>query len=145
MSTDSDVGPLGSDARSLTAVIDSRADQLTELRRRVRELATSVDCPDAVSSDLELVVSELATNVIRHTRAPSMNVHVEVESGAGRQQWTVCVDNQVLPISLDDDDGAPAPPAGGRGLRIVAAIMDDIDVSETDGRMTIRTSLAVST
>jgi anti-sigma regulatory factor (Ser/Thr protein kinase) len=140
VSTESSLGSIGS---SLETVIDTRPEQLTALRRQVRQLASRAGASSAIASDLELVVSELATNVIRHTRAPSMRVSVIVEPGDGRQEWTVCVENEVMPIPLDSDPVLEAP-AGGRGLRIVAAIMDVISVTEADGRMTIRTTRSVA-
>jgi anti-sigma regulatory factor (Ser/Thr protein kinase) len=123
-------------------VIDTRPVELSDLRRRVRQFVASVGCVDGLGQDLELVVSELATNVIRHTGAPSMKVHVDVATTGGHQQWTVRVENQVVPIRLDGS-GPVGVPSGGRGLRIVAAIMDDINVSESEGRMTIRATRAV--
>jgi anti-sigma regulatory factor (Ser/Thr protein kinase) len=135
--------PLESVGTSLETSVEARPEQLTALRREVRALASRAGVPTAVRSDLELVVSELATNVIRHTRAPSMKVSVAVEPGDGCQEWTVCVENEVVPIPLDGDPVIETP-LGGRGLRIVATIMDGISVTETDGRMTIQATRTVT-
>jgi anti-sigma regulatory factor (Ser/Thr protein kinase) len=124
-------------------LVESSPERLSGLRSEVRALASRAGVPAAVRSDLELVVSELATNVIRHTRAPSMTVSVDVEPGDGRQEWTVCVENEVVPIPLDGDPVVETP-VGGRGLRIVATIMDGISVTEADGRMTIRATRTVA-
>lgn len=141
------VEPAGADvssgARSLDVVVASSPDRLTVLRRMVRELAVGAGASPALTADLELVVSELATNVIRHTRAPSMAIAVRVDDDHGVQRWSVSVGNDVQPVEADDHAALDVPP-GGRGLRIVAAVMDDISVSEVGGRMTIRATLAVT-
>ena len=48
--------------------------ELSEIRRRVRAYVTDAGGGDDIADDLELVVSELATNVIEHTTSPTLTV-----------------------------------------------------------------------
>src|SRR4029077_1675063 len=51
--------------------------QLSEIRRRVRAYVADAGGSDDVADDLELVVSELATNVIEPTSPPTLTIRVE--------------------------------------------------------------------
>jgi serine/threonine-protein kinase RsbW len=128
--------------QELDQIVETSPERLTGLRGSVRRLAAAAGATPELSSDIELAVSELATNVIRHTYAESMRVIVRAERDGAVQQWTIQVENDVVPTPIDAELQTAAP-TGGRGLRIVAAIMDDITVSERQGRMTIKASRAV--
>lgn len=127
-------------------VVEACAPRLADVRRQVRAavLATAVptergtDDPDLaqVSADLELVVSELATNVMLHTDQSWIEVGIErtVDS------WVIEVDGAeglVGPIEDQAHPGAELVP-GGRGLLIVGALTDSVDVVERDGTHVIR-------
>ena len=84
----------------------------TQARRFARIFSAERGLPDPVAADLELVVTELVTNAIRHGDPP-IDVELNLTDSVVR--------GQVL-------DGSPAPPAlnpcpddrGGFGLTIVA-------------------------
>lgn len=80
-----------------------------------------------------LVVSELLTNVIRHTRPAAVN-------GVRKARLTVVRLPDVLNVCVRDFDPAlPKPSAasagdeGGRGLRLVGAVADDFGCSSVRG------------
>lgn len=101
-------------------------------RRFVEAAVTDLGRPD-VAAVGALLVSELVTNVIRHTAAATCRVCLgAVTDASGARAPSVVVE------VVDGDEGAdvaPGPPAGadeehGRGLRIVAALADDWGVRQ---------------
>ena len=99
---------------------------------------SGTDDPDLaqLSADLELVVSELATNVILHTNRSCIAVGIERTDDS----WVIEVDGAeglVGPIVDQAHPGTELLP-GGRGLLIVGALTDSIDVIERDGTHLIR-------
>jgi serine/threonine-protein kinase RsbW len=97
-----------------TGVFPGRADQVGRARREVaRYLA---DCP--VASDALIVLSELATNAVLHSRSRHdvFTVHAELTDCHAR-------------LVVEDAGGAWEPPTSaggesGRGLQIVAALAE---------------------
>lgn len=89
-----------------------------------------------LAADLELVVSELATNVIVHTDRECITVGVERTD----EGWVIEVDGAdalVDPI-VDHAPLGDEPQPGGRGLVIVRALTDTVEVVERDGARLIR-------
>lgn len=104
------------------------------IRRSVRDFLGHHDVPDEVVDDVELAVSELATNVIRHTPSTSISL------------VAVCHDGDVI-IDVAAADGVPSldhvelPPADqltGRGLYVVDQVMDDVRTADVDGARVVR-------
>jgi anti-sigma regulatory factor (Ser/Thr protein kinase) len=90
-------------------------------RHFARQVAASWGCD---STELSLVVSELATNACVHARSP----------------FTVSLNRQGSQVVVEVTDEDPAPAlvgprsngSSGRGLQIVAAIAHDWGVSDSD-------------
>ncbi|MEV6056925.1 ATP-binding protein [Streptomyces sp. NPDC052107] len=98
------------------------------LRRIVRAGLIHWGCPDLVDT-AELLLTELATNALRHGRGPEIDVHVYLKDDR-------CV--------MEVDDGSPHRPRlrqagpedeGGRGLFLVQALAEEWGVSP-DGTTT---------
>lgn len=95
-------------------------DSVTAARRFVADLLSTEE--PVVSESVQIMVSELATNCIRHT-PNGFELSVELTEEAIRVEVS------------DRGDGVPAqqnpPPTqpSGRGLRIVAALADDWGVT----------------
>lgn len=127
----------------LSTVVEARADRLAGLRRAVARFVRGAGGSAELASDLAIVVSELGTNVIRHTDVPTMTVSMHVDE----QQWTVVVENDLHEHAEPRGNHADAfaalesPPSGGRGLAIVASLMDSISVFEDDHRLIVRATL----
>lgn len=89
--------------------------------------------PDLVD-DFELAVSELATNVLRHTDSDSIGVAVRRIGG----DWVLDVADAERVPPLDSVE-LPAPSQiTGRGLFVVISVMDNVGVATIDGTQVVR-------
>jgi len=125
--------PNRADAR-LWLQVPAEASQLSSIRRSVRSYVAARGGDAEVVDDLELVVSELATNVIEHTESPTLTITLDRID-----------DDWVLEVSDVDDldilDDVALPDAGeltGRGLFVVAALVDDIRIVDNAGQRALR-------
>ena len=92
-----------------------------------------------LAADLELVVSELATNVIEHTRSPTLTVSISAHG----DDWLVEV-SDVADLGILDDVALPdQTQASGRGLFVVESIVDDIAIVEIGDSYAIRCRIGV--
>lgn len=118
------------------AVLTAAADpaMIAGLRHEVADLARESGADDDAVRDLELVVSELATNVVQHTDAPTIRMTFRSEPS-------------LLVLDVDDADGVtdrhltsvPQPEdLTGRGLFIVRSVMDDVEIVDADGQRRLR-------
>ena len=108
---------------------------IPSLRALARRILTGWHIPESVIDDVELAVSELATNALIHTAGP-VRVRLALRGGA---------------VRLDVADTSPHHPHGalpdagaecGRGLAIVAALADRVHTepypgSPTAGKVTV--------
>jgi anti-sigma regulatory factor (Ser/Thr protein kinase) len=108
--------------------------QLSEIRRRVRAYVAEAGGTDDVADDLELVVSELATNVIEHTSSPTVTVRVERTA----DDWILQVaDVDDLGI-LDHVELPDRREVAGRGLFVVAALVDELRIVDDGDHHALR-------
>ncbi|WP_030382757.1 MULTISPECIES: ATP-binding protein [unclassified Streptomyces] len=91
-----------------------------QARRAVRDLLTRQRVPAAedVVDGLLLIVSELATNAVRHAAVLSPMLAVEVAVGADWVRVSVEDEHPYRPTALETDHGR----TGGRGLLLVREI-----------------------
>ena len=108
--------------------------QLSEIRRQVRAYVAEAGGDDDTADDLELVVSELATNVIEHTTSPTLTIRVEKT-----------LDDWILDVADVDDvhilDHVSLPDRGevtGRGLFVVASLVDELRIVDDGSRHALR-------
>lgn len=79
----------------------------------------------SVIDDARLVISELVSNAVRHTRSP---FSVSITSDSPKLRIAVHDASSSVPVTGQRSEDAPA---GGRGLQIVAALADDWGVERT--------------
>lgn len=97
-------------------------------------MAAATGASDDIVDQLQLVVSELATNAMQYNESDTLTVNVTGDAAS----WTIDVSN------ADDLTGLsapslPAPSAlSGRGLYLVDAVMDRVELVDVDGRLHIR-------
>lgn len=111
---------------SYTGVFPGRADQVGKARREMALYLAG--CP--VADDALIVLSELATNAVLHSRSGHdfFTVHAELSDHHAR-------------LTVEDAGGtweepAPASTDGGRGLQIVAALAEAWGIDgDTHGRV----------
>jgi anti-sigma regulatory factor (Ser/Thr protein kinase) len=106
------VPPTSHPPPSFQAELTGELDQLGELRQRCAELLWA--SPDRVIGDVQLVVTELVSNVLRHTPHRAGQVAV----------WQEGAD---VHVSVSDLSSVPprlvhGAPVGGRGIHIVDAV-----------------------
>lgn len=103
-------------------------------------LQLAVDAVDSgidldVVEELVLVASELASNVIRHTGDVDMTIRLLPVSDG----WILDVSGADSMDHLPGAGGMPDPmQQGGRGLVIVRAMMDGVDLVDEGGRRWVR-------
>ncbi|MEM8746841.1 MAG: ATP-binding protein [Actinomycetota bacterium] len=109
------------------------ATSLSPVRRAVRRHLVAAGAAPDVVADLELAVSELATNVIRHSSTDDIVVGLEQVGSS----WMLDVHGAA---SLDAI--APEIPrvgsVDGRGLVVAAAVTDHLELIDVDGDRIVR-------
>ncbi|WP_395155552.1 ATP-binding protein [Ilumatobacter sp.] len=108
--------------------------ELAPLRAAFARLARQSGAPSDVAETFELVVSELATNVIQHSTSKTVTIAFERTD----TNWQLLVSG-ADELDLDEPRAVPDPtqPAG-RGLFIVEAAMDLVELVMIDGRRHVR-------
>ncbi len=131
---------------SFTTQFDADHRQLSDARQQLRAWLHGGDRADALSDDrrldIDVVVTELAANAIDHTEADDVEVVVRVGT-----TWATIEVTNTGPCDL-------VPPVErwgdltqgdrGRGLRIVRALADDIDIMGDGHATTIRCRVRIS-
>jgi serine/threonine-protein kinase RsbW len=89
-----------------------------------------------VIADLSIAISEACTNVVRHAHGEEYRVEVSVDADA----CTIVVADHGSGFDVPADPQMPSPHAeGGRGLVLMRALVDDLDVSSAPGGGTVVT------
>ncbi|MET0908921.1 MAG: ATP-binding protein [Ilumatobacteraceae bacterium] len=110
------------------------ASELSGVRHRIRQFVEGEGGGAALAADLELVVSELATNVIEHTASTTLTVSISRTT----DDWVVEVAD-VADLGILDHVVLPdQTQASGRGLFVVESIVDAIAIVENGDSYAIR-------
>lgn len=130
---------IGTSATEHRLTVASDTATISSLRTRIAELARAWGADDSIVSDLELAVSELATNVVQHSDSTEITVLLRHEP----ERWVLDVDD-ADGIDVLDPTTAPGTDAlSGRGLFIVHAVMDRVEVVDDGHRRFLRCSKLV--
>lgn len=122
--------------------IPALTEELRTLRRAVRGYVESAGGDAATADDLELVVSELATNVIEHTTSPTISITIERTP----DEWLIDVGDAGDQLVLSAVPELPAPSEqAGRGLFVARSLVDDLEIIESATSRTIRCRTAAGT
>lgn len=111
-------------------------DQLANARQTVADAATGL-VDDQRVADVQFVVSELLTNAIEHGAGDES----VISFGPSEGSFVITVKSSAIP-PLDPFEAAltepPVTVPAGRGLRIVHAVSDDLDIVTTpDGSVSV--------
>ncbi len=110
------------------------ADELGPIRAALRDFMEAHGAAPDLVDDFELAVSELATNVLRHTESDSLAVVVH---RTGRD-WVLDVADAERVPPLDSVELPSPSQITGRGLFVVVSVMDDVGVATVEGAQVVR-------
>jgi anti-sigma regulatory factor (Ser/Thr protein kinase) len=114
--------------------VPAQPSELSGIRSGVRMFVERTGGDRGVAADLELVVSELATNVIEHTTAATISVLMERDATG----WTIQVAHVDDASMLDNLSLPDATSLTGRGLFVVSSLVDTLEVIDTDNVRAVR-------
>lgn len=117
----------------LRVVTPADTSEVSSLRREIRAFIERHGHDD-VAAEIELVVSELATNVIDHTGSDDIVIMIDRDE----HRWTVDVADAENVPRLADIVDPTFDTLSGRGLIIVRALMDSVEVRELEDAHVIR-------
>lgn len=106
----------------MTHTFPADPERLSEIRRFVTGRVADAGLPSAIIGEVVLAVSELCTNVLRHTSSD----HIELRLQMSQSRIDIEVaDSGVFHSNLADPG---LRPGGGRGLSLVMALMDEVTI-----------------
>ncbi|MCU1359415.1 MAG: putative sigma factor regulation protein [Ilumatobacteraceae bacterium] len=112
--------------------------QLTDIRRFVREWLGQRNVPSDVVDDFELAVSELATNATQHGSGPTIDIGLTVDVSGFTATVAAATEHMDGIGHVNTWRIAPPESLSGRGLGIVAAVMDVVEFSDDGDRAVFR-------
>lgn len=112
--------------------------QLGDIRRFVRSWFEQHQVPPTIIDDFELAVSELATNATQHGAGVSIDIVLAVNDQSISAVVAAQTDHAAQIGSVESWHIAPASAVDGRGLGIVAAVMDVVEFSSDAGQAVFR-------
>jgi serine/threonine-protein kinase RsbW len=116
--------------------IESRLERLAEVREAALSEARAAGFAEDEAADLALCVHEAAMNAIEHGNRFDPQRHVTVRFRRRPEGLLVEVLDEGPGIPEDAIRPESRPPAEtGRGLRIIASLMDEVELSPSSGRV----------
>lgn len=112
--------------------------QLSDIRRFVRSWFEHHGVPATVIDDFELAVSELATNATQHGAGAAIDIVLAVDEASFSAVVAADTEHPGQIGSVESWHVAPASAVNGRGLGIVAAVMDVVEFSSDAGQAVFR-------
>lgn len=122
--------------------------ELSLTRRLLRQTLTDGGVDGDSTDELLVVASELVTNAIRHAGAGLCRLSVHFEVGRSGRQVVIEVRGAERPVGvtpLRDYDLDDPFAEGGRGLQIVRAVCDDLEMEVSGRDRVVRCRKTVST
>ena len=130
----------GGDVDVLRTVLPASADELGPIRAAVREFMSGHDAAPDLVDDFELAVSELATNVLRHTDSETISLTLT----RGSTEWVLDVADAERVPPLDSVELPEPSQTTGRGLFVVMSLMDHVGVATVGDAQVVRCIRAIS-
>lgn len=107
----------------------------------------ATECPPAISTKLMICQDEIASNVMKFSKASELTVRLESCAAAGA--WMLSFSDDGIPwdpLSHADPDitlSAEERPIGGLGLLMVKKMMDEVTYAREGDRNVLRLRIAV--
>lgn len=130
----------GGDVDVLRTVVPASADELGPIRAAVRAFMSGHDAAPELVDDFELAVSELATNVLRHTESDTISLTLTRRSS----EWVLDVADAERVPPLDSVELPEPSQTTGRGLFVVMSLMDHVGVATVGDAQVVRCVRAIS-
>lgn len=129
---------VGFDARpqrvdTLRIAVPATADRLAQIRHRLLAWVEPLGVPDAIVSDIVLAVNEACTNSVEHAYRDSGDGTIEVEAHVEDGNIVICISDHGVWRTPSD-----GPTTRGRGLPIIEATSDRVELSRTSSGTTVR-------
>ena len=120
--------------------ITAHPQNASHARERIRALALRAGLTGVDLADVEIAVGEAVTNAILYG-SPTATSRIVIISGRGNGAFFVEVRDQghgFDPATLHEEDDNDA--LGGRGIRLMRALMDQVELHHNGGGMIARLS-----
>lgn len=126
-------------ADPLRIEVPATADRLAQIRRQLLGWMEPIGVPHAVVADIVLAVNEAATNCVEHAYRDSAEGVMVIEATVEDDRIVVCV----------SDHGewrtpSTEPTTRGRGLPIIRAVGDGVEVRKSTSGTTVRIGFDVT-
>ncbi|WP_156426520.1 ATP-binding protein [Mycobacterium sp. IS-3022] len=126
-------------ADPLRIEVPATADRLAQIRHRLLDWMAPIGVPDPVVADIVLAVNEAATNCVEHAYRDCDDGVIVIDATVEDERIIVCV----------SDHGAWRTPSAepttrGRGLPIIRAVGDGVDVAGSASGTTVRIDFEVT-
>jgi len=127
-------------AQKLTKTIESRTDNLLEVREFVLRAARSFGFSEDEASKIVLAVDEACTNVIKHAYqfAPDREIEIVIQPVKDRMQITVIDDGKSFNPSIAKLPDLKAHLShyrrGGLGIYLMRTLMDKVEYKYAPGK-----------
>ena len=131
--------------KQLSLQVESRPEYLVLVRAALRGLAQEAELAPKAIHNIELCVTEAASNCIEHALAnrPQREVRIDWSEYPDRVELAVCDHGRTMePGRLEQTDASLLEPdpqdpetlrPGGRGLALIKTLMDEVSYSTGDG------------
>ena len=123
-----------------------RIDALDDIFQFLAEAGTSMDVPTALCFNVNLVVEELFTNMVKHHREGSQDIALKIHRDGDRLQLSLTdfdVDDFDITKAPEVDTTLPAAERqlGGLGLHLVRRMTDTLSYQYENRNRTVTASL----
>jgi anti-sigma regulatory factor (Ser/Thr protein kinase) len=108
-------------------------DSVPHARHRLSDWLIELEMSRTVVDDMALAITELVTNAVE--ASPTASAPILVHATYIGQDLCIEVIDEGQGFTLDDSEARPSPKSiRGRGLPIVRALVDAVEVDRSDGR-----------
>ncbi|OBF89769.1 anti-sigma regulatory factor [Mycobacterium sp. 852002-51152_SCH6134967] len=126
-------------ADPLRIEVPATADRLAQIRRSLVGWMEPIGVPDDVSADIVLAVNEAATNCVEHAYQDSPEGEMVVEATVEDARIVVCVSDHGQWRTPSTE-----PTTRGRGLPIIRAVGNGVEVMKSTSGTTVRIDFDVT-
>jgi anti-sigma regulatory factor (Ser/Thr protein kinase) len=110
---------------------------VAEARRLARNLAQTAALPDTRAEALAIVVTEMATNLLRHARAGQLLLQIQPGKGPHVSVAAIDAGPGIPDVDLALSDGFSTGSSAGGGLGAMRRLADSFEIRSTPGQGTV--------